>query len=139
MILGAHVVEHPTSNLNTPVAQFFFTSDSEGRDDPYLALRSWASHIVSHHESAHEHVRKKWEPDSAPVATRATIITVFKELLEVVAGCTFVADGLDECAYLGNSSTSVAKFVHDITDAVAGTNVRSLFVSVRSTRSDVLS
>ncbi|OAQ89061.1 ankyrin repeat domain-containing protein 52 [Purpureocillium lilacinum] len=128
-ILCAHVVEHLMSKLDTPVAQFFFTSDSEGRDDPYLALRSWVSQIVSHHESAYEHVRKRWESDSDPLATRATIITVFKELLDVVAGCTFVADGLDECAYLDNSSTSVAKFVHDVTQAVAGTNARILFVS----------
>ncbi|KAJ6439237.1 ankyrin repeat domain-containing protein 52 [Purpureocillium lavendulum] len=128
-ILCAHIVEHLTSNLDTPIAQFFFTSDSEGRDDPYLALRSWVSQIVSHHESAYEHVRKRWESDTDPLATRATIITVFKELLDVVARCTFVADGLDECAYLDNSSTSVAKFVHDVTHAVAGTNARILFVS----------
>ncbi|RSL79332.1 hypothetical protein CEP52_017536, partial [Fusarium oligoseptatum] len=50
-------------------------------------------------------------------------------LLHAIPGCTFVVDGLDECACLDNSSTSVAKFLHDITDAVAGTDTRVLLVS----------
>ncbi|KAK4074658.1 hypothetical protein Purlil1_12897 [Purpureocillium lilacinum] len=132
----AHVVEHLTSNLDTPVAQCLFTSDFEGRDDPYLALRSWVSQIVSHHESAYEHVRKRWESDSDPLATRATIITVFKELLDVVAGCTFVADGLDECAYSDNSSTSVAKFVHDVTMRLLGRMLEFSVILPEDVRSD---
>ncbi|EXM15401.1 hypothetical protein RAB80_017562 [Fusarium oxysporum f. sp. vasinfectum] len=41
----------------------------------------------------------------------------------------FVTDGLDECTYLDNSSTSVKKFLHDVTNAVVGTNAQVLFVS----------
>ncbi|KAH6971241.1 hypothetical protein BKA56DRAFT_622016 [Ilyonectria sp. MPI-CAGE-AT-0026] len=36
---------------------------------------------------------------------------------------------LDKCTYLDNSSTSVAKFLHDVIDAVAGTDTRVLLVS----------
>ncbi|KAM6517781.1 hypothetical protein FSOLCH5_006549 [Fusarium solani] len=128
-ILCAHVVEHLSSILDAPVAHFFFTSDLQSREDPYLALRSWISQIVSRHEDAFEHVRQRWESDPDPVATRTTILTLFTQLLHVIPGCTFVADGVDECAHLDNSSTSVAKFLHDVTDAVAGTNARVLFVS----------
>ncbi|RSL41816.1 hypothetical protein CEP51_016541, partial [Fusarium floridanum] len=128
-ILCAHVVEHLSSNLDTPVAHFFFTSDFESREDPYLALRSWISQIVSRHEDAFEHVRQRRESDPDPVASRATVITLFTQLLHAIPGCTFIADGLDECTYLDNSSTSVAKFLHDVTDAAAGTNARVLFVS----------
>ncbi|KAJ4190509.1 hypothetical protein NW767_011337 [Fusarium falciforme] len=122
-ILCARVVEHLSSILETPVAYFFFSSDHESREDPYSALRLWISQIVSRHEDAFEHS----DPD--PVATRATVITLFTQLLRVIPGCTFVADGLDECAHLDNSSTSVAKFLHDVTDAVAGTDTRVLLVS----------
>ncbi|KAM0269258.1 hypothetical protein ACHAQH_009791 [Verticillium albo-atrum] len=128
-ILCAHVLEHLSSNLDTPVAHFFFTSDLESREDPYLALQSWISQIVSRHEGAFDHVRQRWESDSDPVATPATIITLFTQLLHAIPGCTFVADGLDECTYLDNSSTSVAKFLHDVTDAVAGTITQVLLVS----------
>ncbi|RTE68952.1 hypothetical protein BHE90_016671 [Fusarium euwallaceae] len=128
-ILCAHIVEHLSSILDVPVAHFFFTSNLESREDPYLALRSWISQIVSCHEGAFEHVRQKWESDSDPVATRAAVITLFTQLLHAIPGCTLVADGLDECTYLDNSSTSVAKFLHDVTDAVAGTSARVLLVS----------
>ncbi|KAI3581766.1 hypothetical protein IWW34DRAFT_616852, partial [Fusarium oxysporum f. sp. albedinis] len=128
-ILCAHVVEHLSSTLDTPAAHFFFTSDHESREDPFLALRLWISQIVSGHEGAFEHVCQKWESDSDPVATRSTVISLFTQLLHAIPGCTFVADGLDECTSLGNTNTSVAKFLHDITNAVAGTNARLLVVS----------
>ncbi|CVL07334.1 uncharacterized protein FMAN_15398 [Fusarium mangiferae] len=110
-ILCAHVVEHLS------------------REDPFSALRLWVSQIVSRHEGAFEHVRQKWESDSDPVAARYTIISLFTQLLHAIPGYTFVADGLDECTSLGNINTSVAKFLHDITNAVTGTNARLLIVS----------
>ncbi|KAJ0132111.1 hypothetical protein HZ326_24798 [Fusarium oxysporum f. sp. albedinis] len=128
-ILCAHVVEYLSSTLDTPVAHFFFTSDHESREDPFLALRLWISQIVSRHEGAFEHVRQKWESDSDPVATRSTVISLFTQLLHDIHGCTFVADGLDECTSLNNTNNSAAKFLHDVANAVAGTNARLLVVS----------
>ncbi|EXK76010.1 hypothetical protein FOQG_19228 [Fusarium oxysporum f. sp. raphani 54005] len=126
------VVEQPWPTLDTPVAHFFFTSDLESRKDPYLALRSWISQIVSRHDNAFELVRQRRELNLEPAATRATradVIAVFTQLLHTIPGCTFVADGLDECTYLDNSSASVKKFLHDVTNAVVGTHARVLFVS----------
>ncbi|KAH7110518.1 hypothetical protein B0J13DRAFT_591130 [Dactylonectria estremocensis] len=128
-ILCAHVVEHLSSTLKTPVAHFFFSSDLESREDPFVAVRSWISQVVSQHEGAFEHVRQRWEANSDPVATRQNAATLFTQLLHVVPGCTFVVDGLDECTYLDNSNTSVPRFLHTVTDAVVGTNTRVLVVS----------
>ncbi|KAH8756773.1 hypothetical protein F5883DRAFT_385939, partial [Diaporthe sp. PMI_573] len=128
-ILCAHVVEHLSSTLETPVAHLFFSSDLESREDPFVAVRSWISQVVSQHEGAFEHVRQRWEADSDPIATRANAVMLFTQLLHVVPGCTFVVDGLDECTYLDNSNMSVTRFLHTVTDAVVGTNTRVLVVS----------
>ncbi|KAK2924446.1 P-loop containing nucleoside triphosphate hydrolase [Fusarium oxysporum f. sp. vasinfectum] len=128
-LLCAHVVEYPSSTLDTLVAHFFFTSDHESREDPFLALRLWISQIVSRHEGAFEYVRQKWESDSDPVATRSTVISLFTQLLHDIPGCTFVADGLDECTSLNNTNNSTAKFLHDVANAIAGTNARLLVLS----------
>ncbi|KAH8669300.1 ankyrin-1, partial [Ilyonectria robusta] len=128
-ILCAHVVERLSSTLKTPVAHFFFSSDLESREDPVVAVRSWISQIVSQHEGAFEHVRQKWEADSDPVATRANAVMLLTQLLRVVPGCMFIVDGLDECTYLDDRSTSVTKFIKTVKKAVVGTNTRVLVVS----------
>ncbi|KAK7426549.1 hypothetical protein QQZ08_007008 [Neonectria magnoliae] len=128
-ILCARVVEHLSSILETPVAHFFFSSDLESRGDPFFALRSWISQIVSRHEDAFEHVRQRCESDSDAVATRATVVTLFTQLLRVIPGCTFVADGLDECIYSDHSTTSITRFLQHVMDAVAGTDTRVLIAS----------
>ncbi|KAJ3542835.1 hypothetical protein NM208_g3888 [Fusarium decemcellulare] len=134
-ILCARIVEHLSNSLHTPVAHFFFTSDLESRENPYLALRSWISQIIARDEAAFDHVHKAWEADFDPVASRAAIVKLFKSLIHNVPGCTFIADGLDECAHLsensttGGSITSVSRFLSYVIDAVAEADVRVLFVS----------
>ncbi|KAK4077988.1 hypothetical protein Purlil1_12186 [Purpureocillium lilacinum] len=128
-VLCAHLVKQLTSKLGTPVAHFFFTSDSEGHRDPYLALRSWISQLISLHADAYDHVHRIWESDINPTATHSTIITAFTELLRIVPGCTFAADGLDECAFLDDRSISVVKFLRTVADAIAETSTRILYVS----------
>ena len=131
-ILCAQVVQNLSSTPDTPVAYFFFSSDLESRKDPYIALRTWVSQIVSRNETAFELVRQRRELNLEPAstqATRADVITVFTQLLHAIPGCIFVADGLDECTYLNNSNTSVKKFLHDVTKAVVGTRAGVLFVS----------
>ncbi|KAF5617640.1 ankyrin repeat domain protein [Fusarium sp. NRRL 25303] len=121
-ILSAHLVDHLSSTLNAPVAHFFFSSDHASREDPFLALRSWISQIVSQNDDAFEHARQSWISDVDLLATRVTIITLFKQLLRDIPGCILIADGLDEC-------TSIAKFLRDVVDSVAGTETRVLLVS----------
>ncbi|KAF9776229.1 hypothetical protein IL306_005621, partial [Fusarium sp. DS 682] len=128
-ILCAHLVDHLSSTLSAPVAHFFFSSDHTSREDPFLALRSWISQIISQNDDAFEHARQSWISDVDLLATRGTIITLFKQLLRDIPGCILIADGLDECTHLNNSSTLIAKFLRDVVDAVAGTETRVLFVS----------
>lgn len=128
-ILCAHVVEYLSSALQTPVAHFFFSSDLESRKDPFMAMRSWMSQVVSQHEGAFEHVRQRWEADLDHPASRANAVKLFTEILCVVPGCTFVVDGLDECTDLDDSNMSVTTFLRTITDAVLRTNTRVLVVS----------
>ncbi|KAJ4179157.1 hypothetical protein NW767_014670 [Fusarium falciforme] len=54
---------------------------------------------------------------------------LFTQLLHIVPSYTFVVDSLDECTYLDNSSTSVTRFLHTVTDAVIRTNTRVLVIS----------
>ncbi|KAH7124619.1 prion-inhibition and propagation-domain-containing protein [Dactylonectria macrodidyma] len=128
-ILCARVVEHLSSTLETPVAHLFFSSDFESRKDPFVAIRSWISQIVSRHADAFGLVRQRWEAEQDQVATRATVVKLVRELLQAVPGCTLVADGLDECTELGNSSVSVATFLETVQKAAADTTTRILIVS----------
>ncbi|KAF5675933.1 ankyrin repeat domain-containing protein [Fusarium denticulatum] len=121
-ILSAYLVDHLSSTLSAPVAHFFFSSDHGSRENPFLALRSWISQIVSQNDDAFEHARQSWISDVDLLATRVTIITLFKQLLRGIPGCILIADGLDEC-------TSIAKFLRDVVDSVAGTETRVLLVS----------
>lgn len=59
----------------------------------------------------------------------ANAVMLFTQLLRVVPGCTFIVDGLGECTYLDDRSTSVTKFIETVKKAVVGTNTRVLVVS----------
>ncbi|EWZ34098.1 hypothetical protein BFJ63_vAg12664 [Fusarium oxysporum f. sp. narcissi] len=128
-IICANIVDHLVPTLMTPVAHFFFSSELENREDPFLAIRSWISQIASQHEPAYKHVRRVWEQDLDFVSTRLTAISLFAQLLHIVPNCTLIADGLDECTHLDDSNASVAKFLRIVAGAVDGTNTRVLVVS----------
>jgi hypothetical protein len=128
-ILCARVIEHLSSTLETPVAYFFFSSELENREDPAVAIRSWISQVSSRHDGAFDHVHQRWLSDSDPVANRTTIVALFAHLVKTIPGCTFVADGLDECVHLRDGNKSVASFLKHVTDAVAATDTRLLLVS----------
>ncbi|KAM0188491.1 hypothetical protein ACHAPI_010598 [Fusarium lateritium] len=128
-ILCAHLVDHLSSTLGAPVAHFFFSSDHASREDPFLALRSWISQIISQNDDAFEQAYQSWISDVDLLANRVTIISLFKQLVRDISGCTLIADGLDECTHLSNNNTSIATFLRDVVNAVAGTDTRVLFVS----------
>jgi hypothetical protein len=75
---------------------FFFTSDHESREDPFVALRSWISQIAAQNDDAFQCFHEAWETDSAETASRRTLVELFPAVNYSVPGCTFVADGLDE-------------------------------------------
>ncbi|KAG5754474.1 hypothetical protein H9Q72_008627 [Fusarium xylarioides] len=128
-ILSAHLVNHLSSTSSAPVAHFFFSSDHASREDPFLALRSWINQIISQNDDAFEHARQSCISDFDLLATRVTIISLFKQLLRDIPGCIPIADGLDECICSNNSGALIAKFLRDVVNAVAGTETRVLLVS----------
>ncbi|KAJ3550317.1 hypothetical protein NM208_g41 [Fusarium decemcellulare] len=128
-VLCASVIQQLSSRLKTPIAHFFFSSELENRDDPFLAIRSWISQVVLNHQAAFEHARETWVLDSDAVSTRRTAISLFKQLIDLVPNCTFIADGLDECTHLDNTGNSVGRFLHAFCEAITGTETRVLLVS----------
>ncbi|KAF4437565.1 hypothetical protein F53441_13014 [Fusarium austroafricanum] len=130
-ILCAHIVEHLSSMLSTPLAYFFFASDHESRENPFFALRSWISQVVEYRDNAFECIRQAWDADagSTEMASRRTLVDLFNKVAKTVPGCVFIADGLDECSQLGTGESSLAAFLSEITAAAADTNVRLLLVS----------
>ncbi|WYZ35989.1 hypothetical protein EsH8_X_000636 [Colletotrichum jinshuiense] len=131
-ILCARLVEILLSRLQTPVAHFFLSSKFEGRDDPFMAIRSWIAEVTIYSEAALDVVWKRRLAQHEQVATRATIIRLFREVLQTVPFCNFVLDGLDECTWLGenrNSRDSVACFLEELRQAISNTTARVLIVS----------
>uniref|UniRef100_A0A8H7NHK0 ZZ-type domain-containing protein n=2 Tax=Bionectria ochroleuca TaxID=29856 RepID=A0A8H7NHK0_BIOOC len=102
-ILCAHLTDHLASTLGAPVAHFFFSSDHASREDPFLALRSWVSQIISQNDDAFEHAWQSWLSDADLLVNRVTVINLF--------------------------NWPIVRFLRTIIDAVAGTRTRVLFVS----------
>ncbi|KAK1688666.1 hypothetical protein BDP55DRAFT_536367, partial [Colletotrichum godetiae] len=131
-ILCARVVEHLLETLDTPVAHFFLSSDFETRNDPYAAIQSWIDQVMTRDNGALDLVRKRWLVQNEHVATRATTIQVFQDIAQAVPSCTFILDGLDECAWMGggqNRSDSVPGFLETIMRVVTGSTARVMVVS----------
>ncbi|KAM0655768.1 hypothetical protein ACHAPH_008471 [Verticillium nonalfalfae] len=119
-ILCSRIVEHLSAIPDTPVAHFFFSSDHESRNEPYVVMRSWVSQLESH-PASQPHVftlvHQSWTATHDQVATRATVTQLLREALRARPRCYLVVDGLDECTAPVDSSSSVARFLEDVKDA----------------------
>lgn len=127
-VLCARIVQHLIEYLES-VAHFFFTAERESRSDPVVAARSWIWQIAVQNDETYKHLMRRWEEDHDPKATRATVMALLGEIVRIAPGSTFVADGLDECLHIDDHDNSVARFLGDVTSAIAGTGTRLLLVS----------
>ncbi|OAQ98280.1 hypothetical protein LLEC1_04056 [Akanthomyces lecanii] len=131
-VLCARVVEHLCSTLDPPPAYFFFSSDFESWRDPFVAVRSWLTQVLSH-TVAFDLVQEEWESQSDPTASQADVVKVFRKIVQAGPSFTFVLDGLDECAGAGQAwdaaDSPVTKFLETIQQAVANTPTRIMTVS----------
>ncbi|ORY56379.1 ankyrin-1, partial [Pseudomassariella vexata] len=131
-ILCARIVEHISADIGTPVAHFFFSSDFESRSDPYIAIRSWISQVMSH-PKAYEVVCDECDAQDGQSATRAHLVQMFRNIVCAMPECTFVLDGLDECTWVRDDqkfdSDAVTQFLKALRQAVADTHTRILIVS----------
>ncbi|KAL6924172.1 hypothetical protein FSST1_001446 [Fusarium sambucinum] len=128
-VLCARIVQHLSRTLTSPVSYFFFASDLGTRDAPYLALRSWIHQVADVHEDAFECVRRAWETFPTEKASRRNLIDLFNEIVDAVPGCTFIADGLDECSQIGINDSSLAQFLADVIQTVTDSSAKLLFIS----------
>ncbi|CAJ2509407.1 Uu.00g144330.m01.CDS01 [Anthostomella pinea] len=97
-ILCARVIEHLASSMNSPLAYCFFSSGLEGRADPFIVIRSWVFQIVEQNQQAYELARERWEAAPDHCLSQNEIKGLFQAIAQNIRGCTFVVDGLDECA-----------------------------------------
>ena len=134
-ILCAKVVEHTLTVLDSPVAHYFFSSDSEKRGDPFSVLRSWISQIIEHNSDAFRIACERWDSHDGGAATRTDILDILKAIVRTVPNCTFIVDGLDECTWnpaelwKGGDSGSLVGFFKSLQEAVKQTRARIMILS----------
>ncbi|KAJ5924217.1 hypothetical protein N7466_008404 [Penicillium verhagenii] len=132
-VLCARIIEHMTAISKSPVAHFFFSSDFESRRDPFIAMRSWISQLMSH-STAFALIRQKESANQNQRSSRSDIVQLFQEIVTNIPQCTFIIDGLDECSWVSegrqtDDSDSVFNFFEALTSAIKGTQTRILIVS----------
>ncbi|EGY19779.1 ankyrin-1 [Verticillium dahliae VdLs.17] len=90
-IMCANMIQHLTATLATPTAHFFFSSDaSSSRDDPFLAMRSWVSQVISTHDGAFQLalcLLKNGRNDSPQLSIKQQNIEAVKILLQKQRQC----------------------------------------------------
>ncbi len=124
-ILCSHIVDLLKYASRMPVAHYFFSSDLESRNDPWLAIRSWITQIIAQDEDAYAYVGRTMKAESSKLATRVTIVALFEKLVQMLPGCVFVLDGIDECTDL----KEVRKFLQRLSQIASEASVRILVVS----------
>ena len=73
-ILCAKVIQHLLEEPNDLLAYFFFSSELEGREDPFIIMRSWIAQITAQSRQAFDLVRAQWEAAEPQIASRADIV-----------------------------------------------------------------
>ncbi|KAG9228536.1 ankyrin [Amylocarpus encephaloides] len=133
-IICARVVQYLSTILEHPLGYYFCSSESETRRDPLTIIRSWISQVISRHRDTFELVCSRWETKDGRNASQTDIVELFKTIVQHTPYCTFVVDGLDECAWVeekwkSNDDDSLISFFESIKRAVTNTTTRILILS----------
>ncbi|CAJ0544352.1 Ff.00g035730.m01.CDS01, partial [Fusarium sp. VM40] len=129
-VLCARLVDEVEETTERPMAHFFLSSKFEGRDDPFSAIRSWLTTMISKNSIALDTIRRHHIPDYEQVASHITILRLFQDIVIKLPGCTFILDGLDECTGTnGTDSKSVTYFLEQLRKAISNTGTRLLISS----------
>ncbi|RYP31497.1 hypothetical protein DL768_011174 [Monosporascus sp. mg162] len=131
-ILCTKMVEHLAAR--SPLAYYFFSSDSESRADPFIIIRSWVSQIISQNQQAFELARGRWEATDGRPASQVEITELFGLIVRNTPNCIFIVDGLDECAGTGcdwkpSCRNSLEGFFTSLKQAASNTKSRLIVVS----------
>lgn len=132
-VLCSKVVDHLKSTIKSPLAHFFFSSDFESRMDPFVALRSWLAQLASDTQIL-DLLQERWEPGHGQVASRADLVNMLQIVMQNSPGCTFIIDGLDECASvnagrISSEDNSISGFIAAVHRAASGTSTRLMVTS----------
>lgn len=133
-ILCARLVQYLSATLTSPVAYYFISSKSENRADPLGVIRSPISQLMPSDQDAFESACSMWDMKASQTASRTDIAELFRTIVERLPNCTFVVDGLDECAWVTgglrlDDDDSPMRLLTIIRHAVALTSTRVLIVS----------
>ncbi|KAM0080290.1 hypothetical protein ACKRZS_007550 [Fusarium odoratissimum] len=129
-VLCARIVQELERTAQEPVAYFFLSSRYDGRDDPFSAIRAWLTMMIQRSPAARDIVTKTRLSQHEPLASQATILRAFRELIVGVPGCILVLDGLDECTGMTNTDTkSVPHFLQELRIAITNTTTKILISS----------
>lgn len=129
-VLCAKLVQEIERTTAAPMAYFFLSTKFEGRENPFLAMRSWLTSLVLKSQVAFDIVSKSRSSQHEQKATQSTIVRLFGEVTMAIPGCTFVLDGLDECTGMADTdTTSISHFLNELREAIAKTNTRLLILS----------
>jgi ankyrin repeat protein len=90
--------------------------------------------VISCNRDAFELACGRWETKDGRNASQTDITDLFKTIVQHIPNCTFVVDGLDECAWAeekwkSNDDDSPIGFFESIKQAVAHTTTRILILS----------
>ncbi|CAG8147014.1 unnamed protein product [Penicillium salamii] len=128
-ILCARITEHLLEDLKSPVGHF----DFESRRNPFVAMRSWISQLMSH-STVFALTRERASANQGRKPTREDIKRLLRDIVTAIPGCTFIIDGLDECSSAGDDhkldgGNSIPNFLERLKSIVSGTETRILIVS----------
>ncbi|KAI0388184.1 hypothetical protein F5Y17DRAFT_476632, partial [Xylariaceae sp. FL0594] len=134
-VLCARVVEHLKTSFGSPLAYYFFSSESESRSEPFIIIRSWVFQIINQHGKAFELGRERWDATSVrPTLPLEDVKDLFTAIVRNLPGCVFILDGLDECAATGYDGKAehrdcLADFLVFLRQSVSNTQSRLIIVS----------
>ncbi|KAF4501856.1 Ankyrin repeat domain containing protein 50 [Fusarium agapanthi] len=129
-VLCARIVQELERIVQDPVAYFFLSSRYDGRDDPFSAIRAWLTMMMQRSPGARDIVTKTRQTQHEPLASQATILQTFREVMVGIPGCILVLDGLDECTGMTNTDTkSVLYFLQELRIAITNTTAKILISS----------
>ena len=125
-IICARLIQYLSKTAGSPLAYYFFSSESENREDPFVIIRSWLSQVVDYDQNAYQVACERWQM-RGHTASRTEIIELFRLVVQSTPNCIFVVDGLDECVWLKDSSP--ISFLTALKQAIAQTTSRIMILS----------
>jgi ankyrin repeat protein len=131
--LATRVVEYMDTHSSSPFAHFFCTFDSPSGHTEAI-LRSWISQIASQRTRAMLILLKAESLTMGRPPVASDLWSMFREIVNEVADCRFIVDGLDETLksdpHRADSLEDLrVEFLEDLQRSVANTSARVMILS----------